>query len=539
MRRLLLCIAAFLLVGSFAVYATGKPETTGAAQPAAAAGPLTLEITKAYFFDGGDVTQNPDEKEAYLAWFKQKYGITLKVNAYPRPEFMEKFILAMSSGQIKGLGWIFGGSYMMDFYNDGATEALDEYVKDNKVWNSLPKDMRETNVRNGKLIAIPSNWAMGNWFARTIRTDWLAKLGMKKPQTIEEFYEVVKAFTTKDPDGNGKADTVGMTSSGVWNIQDIFHAFDVHTNHVGDHCVTLDPNDGLRYVDGMLKPGMADCLAWLADCYKNGYLDKEIWTNTGANMRDRMSSGLYGSCYYWRDWAFSWETNAKKVDPNATCDIIYGLTSKYAKTYTNPGNIYNGQPYVLIKGSADAKRQVNAFIDIFLGDREGYWSGRYGVPGQMWTLTEKNEIFRYAKTFKDGKPATYYSGPGIAGGDMPNFNHLLFPMRLEGEDPANVALRNQRNALLDRWTKEAVASKLMYSYPHYWSEPMSPLYLKITSAEIKRVFVQEVTKAVTGQITPQEAIANYKKEIGALGGQAMLDEANRSIGKTTNPNYKY
>lgn len=534
MKRSLLCLAVILLVGSAAVFASGATEGTVPSPTA----PVTLEITKAYFFDGGDVTQNPDEKEAYIAWFKDRYNVQLKVNMYPRPEFMEKFILAMSSGQIKGMGWIFGGSYMQDFYNDGATEALDDYLKDNAVWNKMPKDMRETNVRNGKLIAVPSNWAPNNWFARTIRTDWLAKLGMKKPQTIQEFYEVVKAFTTKDPDGNGKNDTVGMTSSGVWNIQDIFMAFDVHTNHVGDHAVTLDPNDGMRYMDGMLKPGMVDCLTWLADVYKNGYLDKEIWTNTGANMRDRMSSALYGSCYYWRDWAFSWEANAKKVDPKATTDILYGLTSKYAQTYTNLGGVYGGQPWVLIKGTPDAKRQVNTFVNLFLGDEVAFWSGRYGVQDKMWRFTDKKEVFRIAKTFKDGKPATYFSGPGITA-DLPDWNHYKLPMLLEGEDPANVKLRNDRNALMDKWTTEGIATKMLYNHPHWWADLISPTYLKVTSAEVKRVFVQEVTKAMLGQSTPQDAIASYKKQIGALGGQKMLDEANASIGKTTNPNYKY
>jgi len=182
---------------------------------------------------------------------------------------------------------------------------------------------------------------------------------------------------------------------------------------------------------------------------------------------------------------------------------------------------------------------VNAFVDIFLGDEVGYWSGRYGISDKMWKLSDKKEIFRFAKTFKDGKPATYYGGPGITGdlGDI--WNHVKFPQALEGEDPVNAQLRNTRAAIADKWLTDGLASKILYSYPHTWSEPNCPMYLKITSAEIKRVFVQEVTKAVTGQITPQEAIANYKKEIGALGGQQMLDEANASIGKTTNPKYKY
>jgi putative aldouronate transport system substrate-binding protein len=40
--------------------------------------------------------------------------------------------------------------------------------------------------------------------------DWLDKLGLKAPTTLDEMFEVAKAFTEKDPDGNGKNDTYGV-----------------------------------------------------------------------------------------------------------------------------------------------------------------------------------------------------------------------------------------------------------------------------------------------------------------------------------------
>ncbi|MFC4010330.1 extracellular solute-binding protein [Nonomuraea purpurea] len=46
--------------------------------------------------------------------------------------------------------------------------------------------------------------------AVVIRKDWLKKVGLEEPKTIEDFYQVAKAFTEKDPDGNGKKDTYGL-----------------------------------------------------------------------------------------------------------------------------------------------------------------------------------------------------------------------------------------------------------------------------------------------------------------------------------------
>ncbi len=43
------------------------------------------------------------------------------------------------------------------------------------------------------------------------RQDWLDKLGLKAPETVEDLYKVAKAFTEQDPDGNGRNDTYGIT----------------------------------------------------------------------------------------------------------------------------------------------------------------------------------------------------------------------------------------------------------------------------------------------------------------------------------------
>jgi len=47
-----------------------------------------------------------------------------------------------------------------------------------------------------------------------IRTDWLRKVGMQAPTTWDQLEAVAKAFTTQDPDGNGKADTYGLAVPG-------------------------------------------------------------------------------------------------------------------------------------------------------------------------------------------------------------------------------------------------------------------------------------------------------------------------------------
>ncbi|OZB92119.1 extracellular solute-binding protein [Paenibacillus sp. XY044] len=68
---------------------------------------------------------------------------------------------------------------------------------------------------DGNLFALPKTEPMIG--AQTpvlwVRTDWLKKLNLPAPSTWDDVLKISKAFTTKDPDGNGKQDTIGVALS--------------------------------------------------------------------------------------------------------------------------------------------------------------------------------------------------------------------------------------------------------------------------------------------------------------------------------------
>lgn len=59
---------------------------------------------------------------------------------------------------------------------------------------------------DGKHYGVPTS---AQAFAVFVRKDWREALGLEKPQTWEELFELARAFTEDDPDGNGEADTYG------------------------------------------------------------------------------------------------------------------------------------------------------------------------------------------------------------------------------------------------------------------------------------------------------------------------------------------
>lgn len=86
------------------------------------------------------------------------------------------------------------------------TDKLGEYPN---LKTTFP-DIQQNASINGKVYGVYRGRAPMR-AAVMFRQDWLDKLGLEAPKTTEDLYEVAKAFTEKDPDGNGQNDTWGIT----------------------------------------------------------------------------------------------------------------------------------------------------------------------------------------------------------------------------------------------------------------------------------------------------------------------------------------
>jgi multiple sugar transport system substrate-binding protein len=74
-----------------------------------------------------------------------------------------------------------------------------------------PASWQAATGADGKTYGVPFS---AQSFALFIRTDWRTRLGLSLPKTWADLDAMAKAFTTRDPDGNGKADTYGYVIPG-------------------------------------------------------------------------------------------------------------------------------------------------------------------------------------------------------------------------------------------------------------------------------------------------------------------------------------
>ena len=125
-----------------------------------------------------------------------------------------------------------------------------------------------------------------------IRKDWLAKLGLQEPKTVDDLYAVAKAFTERDPDGNGKKDTYGLIIPKWPGGYASASPYDVVETWFGA------PN-GWGERDGKLVPGFdtpefLTAERWLRKWVSEGLVNPDFATLDSANWNDPFVQGKGG-----------------------------------------------------------------------------------------------------------------------------------------------------------------------------------------------------------------------------------------------------
>ncbi len=176
-------------------------------------------------------------------------------------------------------------------------ELIDKYAPNiKKVLNQYPDYRRQITAPDGNIymvagLADPVDPYASATMAYWIRQDWLDKLNLPIPQTWEEYYDVLKAFKEKDPNGNGQADEIPFFAS------DANEFIRVTQMLSGFRSSWFEEDGKVKYApfDDRFKEGLVMARRW----YDEGLVDKEIYTR-GANARDiLLGNNTGGSTHSW------------------------------------------------------------------------------------------------------------------------------------------------------------------------------------------------------------------------------------------------
>ncbi|RIX60197.1 extracellular solute-binding protein [Paenibacillus nanensis] len=223
-------------------------------------------------------------------------GYKVQHDMLPQDKWVEKLNLIMSSGEEYDLVTSYSDMALYsDYAQKGALVDLTPLIEEfgPNIKTAIKPESIEALKVNGKLYAIPTTVTYKINSSILIRTDWLEKLGLQMPTTTEELKNVLQQFKEKDPGGNGDRN-VPMTIKGDQAMID---------NLVGAFGMPNAWNDvDGKLVPRVMDPAYKDYVAYVADLYKQGLIDREFVANKDATAKEKFSSGAAGAIVvHWAD----------------------------------------------------------------------------------------------------------------------------------------------------------------------------------------------------------------------------------------------
>ncbi|MEW9551743.1 extracellular solute-binding protein [Nonomuraea sp. NPDC050783] len=227
--------------------------------------------------------------------------------------------------------------------------------------------------------------------AVVLRKDWLEKLDLKLPETTDDLYEIAKAFTEKDPDGNGKKDTYGMilpkwpgtgfAASSPYNAIDVW--FGTPNNY------------GMR--DGKLVPEFDVPEFWEAQKYIKKFIDEGLvnadWaTFDTGKWNDPFVQGKGGIIIDVNVRAGQLYDLFKELDPK-TYDqkvaMVGNLKRPDGKKFSLPFTGFNGI-VAISKQNVRTEQQLDAVLRTLdkLASKEGAVLVNNGIEGRNFKVED-------------------------------------------------------------------------------------------------------------------------------------------------------
>lgn len=242
---------------------------------------------------------------------------------------------------------------------------------------------------DGNIYHIPfvyGNQVSEAWF---IRQDWLDKVGMQTPTTVEELHDVLLAFRTQDANGNGQQDEIGyFTRIGTGNtLIGLLSLMGVNSYwHIG--------KDG-KVAYGQYTPQFKTAMQEISKWYADGLIDPEIFTR-GAKARDMLFPENNGGVIH--DWIPSTTGfNAKMEGVVDGFQIVGMLPPKDIngeQWEVASRDRLNGFGWSIGAGTKYAKEAME-YMD-FWWTQEGRRLQTYGVEDVTYTMVDGEPVYTEA-----------------------------------------------------------------------------------------------------------------------------------------------
>ncbi|MDR2833622.1 MAG: extracellular solute-binding protein [Streptococcaceae bacterium] len=340
--------------------------------------------------------ENDFSKMAMLNEYGNMSGITFDFTTPPVDDVATKLNLSFASGDAPGVIFAAKISNATTIQYGGSTILpIEKYIEEGympnfkKILDEFPEVRKSVTTPDGHIYTLPLLSSKYNLEDKEFASqqplftgslwwngEWLKKLNLEVPKTTDELYTVLKAFKEKDPNGNGKADEIPMTSAKLESLRPwLMNAFGVMSQEQ-----QVDKEGKVFY--GAITDNYREYLKFVNKLYAEGLLDNEVFSQSDDQKKSKGAADRLGA---YTDW-FSYFTSGKNPADAINDPMAYPMSSPVSPTATfNMSDGISNGAFALtnkVENPAAALRWVDYFYSnegsqfLNIGPDEskgGYW----------------------------------------------------------------------------------------------------------------------------------------------------------------------
>ncbi|WP_046175549.1 extracellular solute-binding protein [Domibacillus indicus] len=313
----------------------------------------------------------------------------INFNWVPDASKEERITAALASGELSDIVSLtmMTNSSVRQSLKSGMFWDVGKYLDDYENLKQIPEEVRNAASIEGTLYGVPFQKPLAR-SGLVIRKDWLDNVGLKEPTNLDELYEVARAFTEEDPDGNGKNDTVGFGDRSDLK----YSSFKLIASYHGA------PNNWKVEEDGTFTPEFeteeyTNAMKYSRDLYKNGYLAQDFAVTAKTDQQQNFAQGKTGiytgmiDILNLKNLSQGLQEGMKLVPVNK----IAGPDGEYHVWSENTGvGGLLAFPKSEVESEAELKRLLQ-FVDDLI-DKEAYLLMTGGVEGTHYEMDENGAL---------------------------------------------------------------------------------------------------------------------------------------------------
>lgn len=398
MRKTLLIVVALAVTAAGIAFATGQPtgDEPGKILPNMAGLRIVddpIQMTAIAKLESPHTVTNPDELP-FMQYIQAETGIDWIFDAaVDEDAYMQKLNLTFASGDLPDV--VYSGvqpqfrSFILEQSSIGNIVPLNDLVEEYgpnvaSVLSDRPDIRRMLTLPDGNIYSLFSaieeehyNWVDSHF----INHEWLDRVGMDMPTTIDELYEVLLAFKTQDANGNGDPnDEIPMSTRETgWagcRIDSFFGAFGIHDSEDNNHIGVENGKVFITATDDRYRTA----LEFFNKLYEDGLLDPESFTQSTGQLRAKAQNGQVGLFIWFNPMTI---TGLDLIDAYSLMPPVSGSRHPATAwlTKTVPGFV--GYRYLITKDNPYPEVAMR-YADILMDRGEMSLNAGFGRQDHFW-----------------------------------------------------------------------------------------------------------------------------------------------------------